>query len=469
MSTERKAWLQGIKIHPNQITTSSHYQLIKNHNFEEVEMEGRRPDGSKKRIKFLRFNQAAPGDEAEQFFKQNLKYVSFVEEVDWQPSTIFDSYGDTIAGDLKDIWDSTIADGHDWYDPAHADAETPVGFKRLVEATFIQWSKHDSPGESLATRIMGLKWRSHTDRGTYYDPEKFKRRLIALWRLCDNLPHTGQLTTDREKLKAVWEGLSDDAQLFIRQDRGLDPFDSANQGLNEIPWTDIFDQLIPFWNREFKKKSDAFVEKRKRDDDDDDNDGDDGHGRKSKRQRTSKNANRRNGRYKGNNYRHGGNRNGNGDRNEEEGSGNGQGSGSGPFNSQCKFHDHRHKYKDCVFCPTGPKFMPDKAKKFYESGRAPDWYKRAYERKMSNRNGQQQQQQQQQQYFVQAPQQQQQQQYFAALPAAVPSSQQQLPLPPAPVFTTSASAAPSAPPSHDQGLFKMQTDANGNQFFVRQL
>ena len=419
-------------------------------------MEGRRPDGSKKRIKFLRFNQAAPGDEAEQFFKQNLEYVRFVEEVDWQPSTIFDSYGDTIAGDLKEIWDSTIADGHNWYGPGHADAETLDGFKRLVEAVFIQWSKHDSPGESLATRIMGLKWRQHTDRGTLYHPDKFQRRLVALWRLCDNLPHTGQLMTDREKLKAVWDCLSDDAQW------GLDPFDTAHQGLNEAGWTDIFQELIPFWNREFKKKFDTFQEKRKRDEDDDDNDDDDGNGRKKKRQRTSKNANRRK------NSRNGGNRNGNGERNEE------RGNGSGHFNAQCKLHEHhRHKYKDCIFCPTGSKFLPDKAKKFYESGKAPDWYKRAYERKMSNGNGQQQQHQQQQQYFVQAPQQQQQQQqYFAALPAAVPSSQQQLPLPPAPVFTTtSASAAPSAPapPAQNQALFTMQTDANGNQFFVRQL
>ena len=112
MSTPRNVWLQGIKIQPNQITTSSHEQLIKNHNFEEVEMEGRRADDSKKRkrTKFLRFDQAAPGGKAEQFFKQNLCYINFVEEVVWQSDTIFDSYEDIITGDLKDIWDTTRAD-----------------------------------------------------------------------------------------------------------------------------------------------------------------------------------------------------------------------------------------------------------------------------------------------------------------------------------------------------------------------
>ena len=53
----------------------------------------------------------------------------------------------------------------------------------------------------------------------------------------------------------------------------MDPFDAANFGLNPIVWTEVFDLLKVYWNREFKKTANNYVEnkriKRKREDDDD--------------------------------------------------------------------------------------------------------------------------------------------------------------------------------------------------------
>ena len=459
MSTSRNAWLLAIKIQQNQITASSHEQLINKHNYAEQELEGRRADGSTKKSKFIKIgSKSALGDQAELFILQNETYVKFCTQVQWAPETVFETYGDDIlVGTLKTIWDTTRVNGHFWYDPNHPDAETMDGFIRLLGSVFIQWSKHDSPGDSLATRIMSLEWKNHHYRGTFYDPQDFKRRLSALWLLCDMLPHTGPATTDNAKLKAVWNGLTDDAQLYIKDEQREDPFDAANGGANEMDWTDVFDLLQPYWNREFKKISDNYQEKKRKREDDDENDDDaNDDGRKNRRRKNKyRNGDKRNG-----NQRNGGSKGGD--------KGDDRGTGKNPFYSQCKFHDnHKHQYKDCIFCPTGSKFDADKAKKFYDSGRAPDWYKKTYEKKVLNSNGPPQQ----QQYFVQ-PQLQQQQGVYMAMPTAASASQsqQQLQLPPppsqiAPTFTTST--ANPAPAQGGQRLYTMQTDANGNNYFVQ--
>ncbi len=450
----RNYWLNSFKMKKNHLTLASQNDLIENHHYEQVVLSGLRADGSKKSAKFLKYGMAKrPGMATERMLLSHDDYLRFAAEVQWTGDTAFDGFRDLLGEETREIWDTIKLEGDNWYDPAHPNANNGDGLVRLMEALFITWSQNDSPGEALATRILSYKWKHNNDRGTLWKPADFKQRLKALWRLCEMLPRRGPETTDREKLRAVWDGFTDDAQLYVREELRIDPFDVAGNGADEIDWTDAFDLIAPYWNREYKKIADAYDEKKRRRDDDDDDDNDQSNRSRKKRRGNGKGKNGR---------RNGGDKN-NGDKSNDR---DGRGNGKSNFKKQCPFHDHPHLYEDCIFCPTGKHFKKDKATAFYNGPDSPPWYKKTFKRRVLNSNDdgppQQEQQQQQQQYLIQAPNQP--AGIFMAVPAAAP--QQQPPTQVAPVFAASTSSATVAPTSGET-LYTMKKDASGRTYLSK--
>lgn len=281
-TSKTDAWLYAVGIQPNALTSANQTELTTKHGFDTVQMEGLRANGSKKRVDFLVFTNQHLNQEVEIFIKQTERFIQFADQTNLNDQARFDAFSETIGGHVKDLFNVIRDDGTRWYDPGHADADTNDGFAHMLKALFVSWSKHNNPADSLATRIMGLEWKNHTIRGTFYSPDDFKLRMQSLWRINEMLPLIGAPTTDAAKLKATWNGLTDDAQDFIKDEKGVDPFDAAHFGLDPISWTDVFDLLKAYWNREFKKTANNYVQnkriKRKREDDDDSihNDDDDG-------------------------------------------------------------------------------------------------------------------------------------------------------------------------------------------------
>lgn len=464
-TSKTNAWLYALRIQHNALTAANQTVLKEEHGFETVHMEGLRiANGSKRHVDFLVFASQVLDQEAEIFVLQNERFIQFAEETGLNDQSRFDAFSETIDGHVRDLFNVIRDHGSTWYDPGHADAHTDDGFLRILQALFVLWSKHDNPGDSLATRIMSLEWKNHTICGTFYRPSEFKLRLQGLWRIHDMLPRIGLPTSDEEKLRATWNGLTDEARDFIKDEKAVDPFDAAHFGANPVVWTDLYDLLEAFWNREFKKKFENFVEdkktKRKRDDDDDndddnthngdDNDDDDNYDSDDDDDADSYD-NRRN------------NRNGKQQRTNGGGRVN-------YFNSPCTLHDDgSHNYKDCIFCPTGHNFKAADAKQFYKSGRAPWWYKKTYETRILKHNG------------GGSPAQQQQQQYFlqplhpqgASYMAVAPASASQVPAvyanqPATNQFApTYATGTTSMAPAQNEPTYKLQTDVNGNQYFVQ--
>jgi len=272
-TSKTDAWLYAVGIQPNALTSANQTELTTKHGFDTVHMEGLRANGSKKLVNFLVFTNQHLNQEVEIFIKQTERFIQFADETNLNDQARFDAFSETIGGHVKDLFNVIRDDGTRWYDPGHDDADTNDGFAHMLKALFVSWSKHNNPADSLATRIMGLEWKNHTIRGTFYSPDDFKLRMQSLWRIQHMLPLIGAPTTDEAKLKASWNGLTDEAQDFIKDEKGVDPFDAANFGLDPIVWTDVFDLLKAYWNREFKKTANNYVEnkrtKRKREDDDD--------------------------------------------------------------------------------------------------------------------------------------------------------------------------------------------------------
>ena len=465
-------WTNAFKINPHASTLANcnNQTLVEEHGYERVTLEGRRPDNSKVFKNFVKFQSLKMDDQAEIFLKQNKAFISFATECQQDDDTRFSAYKQTLDNYVADLYDVLLADGNFWYDPDHDDAENNDGFLRSVEALFMTWSDDNQPRASMATKILKFTWKGEQIHGTLYPPKLFRFRLQALWQLHDMLPENGPAVTDDQILRAVWDGLPDSAQDYIRYDLREDPFDSENDGADAWPWMKLFDNLTAYWNNNCKEKYYSYDDKknkRKRDDDD----GDDRRNKGPKRQRNG----RRNGRGGGN---------GN-ERNNDRANGDGK---TNHFNKPCKLHENsNHLYKDCIFCPTGEKFNAERAKKFYESGNAPGWYKKTYKRRIidgkGNRNPKQQEQQQQpqQQFFFQPTPQ---QGTYMSFPATTVSTQQQS-LPPVPSYfqqappqlaptfatgtTSSASSlTASAAASQQQPLYQLRTDAaSGKQYFTQ--
>jgi hypothetical protein len=466
-----KSWVYAFKIQRNLVTTANFEKLTTEHGFSYVHMEGlRTANGSKKKVKFLVFDNQVIDQEAEIFILQNEKFIQFADQTGLNDQSRFDAFAETIDGHVQELFHVIRNDGTQWYDPAHQDADTDEGFVRMLRALFVLWCKHNNPADSLATRILSFEWKNHTIRGTFYSPSAYKLRLQSLWRIHDMLPLIGDPTTDEAKLKTSWNGLTDEARDYIIDEKEVDPFDTENHGANQITYTDLFDLLEPFWNRKYKKKYENFVEdkkggKRKRDDDEDADDDDDDDGHDNRRNRNGKRQ--RNDKRKGRG-------NGNGKRNDRNGRRNDRGGGKrNNFNAPCQLHEGGgHPYKDCIFCPTGNNFKADRAKQFYESGKAPQWYKKTYESRVLNGNGGGKQQ---QQYLIQP-------QPGASFMAIAPASAPQQQLPPtvptyfagqgigqpapgqlAPTFATGTT---STAPAQKQQAYTIRTDASGKQYLV---
>ena len=300
------------------------------------------------------------------------------------------------------------------------------------------------------------------------------------------LQELGNPPSDDDKAQAVYAGLSKEAIAFIEEEKGIDIFDEINGGANHYTYAAIFELLEEFWQRKYRdisEENQAKALSRKRDRDDDD-DKDDSNGRPTKRGRKNdrNNGNDRNGRRNSGNRNRsngGGRRN---DRRNDRGNRNGGGR-TNYFTQDCTLGSHAesnkpHAYRDCIFCPTGDNFRPEQAKKFYESGRAPGWYKKAYEKHVLKKSPSEQQPQQQQFHSQVQFQPQPGTMYYAGVPPAqasqppsgtgtVPSYYNNPPGQIAPTFATTQ-GAPAAQAAQGQAKsinLQMKQDAHGRISF----
>ena len=456
------SWLKGLKIHKNPVSRMGSSQLHEGFGSQLLEgYRGGNPNNTKVKKLFPTFGaEEIPGMEVEQYIKTVNEFLQMSQRCAWDGLTRIETFPDILEDALKSIYETVREDGNDYYDPNHVDAETEEGFEHLLGAIFVEWVDDTAPAQALAERIKGFHWKDQQDNGTVMHPRKFKLRLKQLWKVVDDLPRPGMWPepTPLEKAQAVWAGLTEDAKLYIKDTKETDPWDIENGGANTLSYEDILDMLVPYWNEKFKAIKEAHEEKiasKKRDRDEDDNEDS---GRKGKRQRGNK-GNRRN------------NGNGGGRKNDDEGDRrNGGARHQNNFEKDCTLSTHgdlqkKHPYGQCIFCPSSNNFLPDKAKKFYESGNAPGWWKKTYERRVLKKNSNTQQQQQfhaqDGTVYVAVTQ----QPTAAASAAAAPTSNGQV----APVFATGSSAPTAAQNSQTTPTYRKMTDANGQVFMVKML
>jgi len=62
-------------------------------------------------------------------------------------------------------------------------------------------------------------------------------------------------------LHAVFYGLPLDAQEYLKYEKEVDVFDSANNGADEYSWQECFMAIRPWWIKDFKKLAEENVKK----------------------------------------------------------------------------------------------------------------------------------------------------------------------------------------------------------------
>ena len=259
------SWLNGFKVHKNQVTKMTSSQL--NEAFGSQLLEGYRggdPNNAKLKKLFPTFGaEEIPGMEVEQYIKTVREFLQMAERCDWDGLARIETFPDILEDALKSIYETTREDGNEYYDPNHHDAETEEGFTHLLAAIFVEWVDDKAPAQALAERIKGFYWKNQQDSGTVMHPRKFKLRLKQLWKVVDDLPRPGQWPepTPLEKAQAVWAGLTEDAKLYIKDTKDTDPWDIENGGANTLSYENILDLLVPFWNERYKKLKEAYEKK----------------------------------------------------------------------------------------------------------------------------------------------------------------------------------------------------------------
>ena len=430
-------------------------------------------------------------DEMERLIMQNKEFRNFGQRCNWAGNEYFENYKDICGRHLTKIYNKVITQGTEYFDPGHPQANTPAGFDMFLMAIFAEYVDHKAPAVVVSQKIKSFTYNTLREFDCPVRPKKVTERLDDLWELVDDLPAPGnwQVPDDDDKAQAVYAGLSKEAIAFITEEKNIDIFDAMNGGANHYTYGAIFELLEEFWQRKYREISEenqakALSKKRDRDDDDDN---EDSNGRPTKRgrkndhnNRNDRNSRRNNGdRNKSNGV---GRRN---DRRNDRGNRNGGGR-TNYFTQDCTLSTHGssanpHQYRDCIFCPTGNNFKSDKAKKFYESGNAPDWYKKAYDKHVLKKSPSEQQPQQQQfnnqvQFHPQPG-----TMYYAGVPATqgnqsapgtpstvtVPSYFSNSPGQIAPAFATiqGAPAAPAAQGQATSNNWQMRRDAQGRVSF----
>ena len=430
-------------------------------------------------------------DEMERLIMQNKEFRNFGQRCNWAGNEYFENYKDICGRHLTKIYNKVITQGTEYFDPGHPQANTPAGFDMFLMAIFAEYVDHKAPAVVVSQKIKSFTYNTLREFDCPVRPKKVTERLDDLWELVDDLPAPGnwQVPDDDDKAQAVYAGLSKEAIAFITEEKNIDIFDAMNGGANHYTYGAIFELLEEFWQRKYREISEenqakALSKKRDRDDDDDNEDSNDRptkRGRKNDHNnRNDRNSRRNNGdRNKSNG---GGRRN---DRRNDRGNRNGGGR-TNYFTQDCTLSTHGssanpHQYRDCIFCPTGNNFKSDKAKKFYESGNAPDWYKKAYDKHVLKKSPSEQQPQQQQfnnqvQFHPQPG-----TMYYAGVPATqgnqsapgtpstvtVPSYFSNSPGQIAPAFATiqGAPAAPAAQGQATSNNWQMRRDAQGRVSF----
>lgn len=432
--------------------------------FGSVEFEGYRNgdrEQARKKKLFPMFENDHLGEETELFVRTNMAFIEYADEVGWDGRDKILNYRDLLGGKLRRKYRSVGWNGvHDHYDPDHADAETDDGFVRLLEAFFMEVTGHDNPAYAVQEKIKGMKYANQREHDTLMDPKHYKERIEDLMEVAEVLPHPSgwQPASDLDWLNAMFYGLPQDAQDYLKYVKEVDPFDAEHNGANRLDWDECLMEIRPWWVDNYQKIAEENIKKkssnkRDRDDEDDDN-------RSNKRRKTGNGGRKNSGAGKNND------KNGDDDKKNN-------------FQKNCQLHSNArkpHKYGECIFCPSSKNFKQEAAIAVYNAGKTkagvtvPKWWKETMERRVLNKSNQKEQseQPQQQQYLVQTGTPIQPQQGTAFAIVGQQQAQQMPPMPatqsvpPAQIAPTFATGVPSA-----QSRYKQVTDAKGNVYFLQ--
>jgi hypothetical protein len=487
LTIQRKGqWQHALKFKPGKDHATNQTELQLQERFGVATVKGQAGAVSIKKP-FIKFGEPEfLTDEMERLIMQNKEFRAFGLRCNWQGNEYFQNYKDIIGRHLTKIYNKVIDQGTEYFDPGHPDAFTPDGFDRFLMAIFAEYVEHKAPAVVVSQKIKSFTYNTLREFDCPVRPKKVSERLDDLWALVDDLPAPGtwQAPNEEDKAQAVYSGLSKEALAFITEEKNVDIFDAMNGGANHYTYAAIFELLEEFWQRKYREISEenqakALTKKRDRDDDDDSDDYNDRPTKRGRRNDRSNGNDRNNRRNGGNRNRSNGGGRSN-DRRNDRGNRNGGGR-TNYFTQDCTLSTHGssanpHQYRDCIFCPTGNNFKSDKAKKFYESGNAPDWYKKAYEKHILKKSPSEQQPQQQQFHNQVQFQPQPGTMYYAGVPpaqasqpppaaGAVPSYFSNNPGQIAPAFATTQ-GAPAAQAAQGQAqLYHKRTDAQGRVSF----
>ncbi len=458
---QRNAWLYGIKFKPTSINKKKQADVLEE--LGSVQFEGYRngdPNQGRKKKSFPMFGNNDQF-ETELFINNNVDFIEFAEEVGWDGRDRIFNYRDILEGKLKKTYKKVGWEGtSDNYDPNHANAETPEGFVRLLGATFMEFTGHDNPAYALQEKIKNMNYSNHRQHDTHVDPKIVKERLEELWDVVEMLPGLNgwQQADEHEKLNAVFYGLPEDAQDYLKYEKEVDVFDAANNGANEYSWQQCLMAIRPWWVKNFKKTAEENAKKRDRQDDDVE---DDDRSNKRRKQNTDRNDDDNEDEQDeeeeeqdddehqddystySTDDEH---QDDDSTQNQEDQRGRSHANESDDdkqlsfFDKPCLIHQD-HPYNRCNLCFTGRQFNRAEADKYYQhtDSHSQGWWRRTYERKFP-------QQEQQQSYYQQ----------YTAPPGQV-----------APTFATGTAAPTGAAAQARPQLFQMVQDSAGKSYFVQ--
>lgn len=375
-------------------------------------------------------------------------FVNFCKKVDCDGERRFDRFEELLEGDAKTQWTYLMEEGHDTWDNANAD--TNDDFMAAVKAWIIIMTEVNDPGNKQQWQLLNTPYKSTKEEGYLMKPTHFWKRWDMLWKLSAYMPRVGDEPDELTKISALVNGVPETWMDWIRDTKDIDVLDSANNGADALTCSDLFKLLDTKWNEEERPRIRDHVNKNKRKRDGDDDEHGSG-GRKHHHGNDNRNHHNRGNTNGGRNNggRNHGTRGGRGNGGRGRGGRNNQAQSRNNefYNKDCPIHNGGHKYGDCIFSFGGQNFRRDKADAFAQTGRAPDWWMKTYNKKQdwwskNNRN-----------YAgnKSSSDPDQQQQYFTALPAQQQEQQfhfQQLP--PAPAIAASYAALPPTFPQQQR-------------------
>ena len=465
-SIRRNQWLQAFRLHGNKYSDMKQSEIFEK--FGSIEFEGYRngdrEQGRKKKL-FPMFENDKFGEETELFVRTNMAFIEYADEVGWDGHDKILNYRDLLGGKLRRKYKGVGWNGvHDHYDPTHANAETDDGFVRLLQAFFMEITGHDNPAFALQEKIKGMKYMNQSEHDTLMDPKHYKEKIEDLMEVAEVLPHpTGwQPAGDLDWLNAIFYGLPEKAQDYLKYVKDVDPFDAEHNGANALDWDECLMEIRPWWVANYQKIAEENMKKKlsnKRDRDDDE---DDNRSNKRRKQNTDRNDDDSEDEQDDEEVEQDDDEHqddystySTDDENQDDESTQPQEDQRGRshdkksdddklsfFEKPCLIH-HNHPYSQCSLCFSGKQFNRAEADKYYQNNdsHSQGWWRRTYERKF--------------------PQQEQQQSYY-----------QQYSAPPgqfAPAFATGTAAPASATTgtAAQAKMFRQVQDTAGNSYWLQ--